>query len=35
MKTSKKLKKAAAETGMARTATAGWAVFLMATAGVA
>ena len=35
MKTSNKLKKAAAETGMARTATAGWAVFLMATAGVA
>ena len=35
MKTSKKLNKAAAETGMARTATAGWAVFLMATAGVA
>jgi iron complex outermembrane receptor protein len=35
VKTSKKLKQAAAATGATRTAKAGWAVFLMATAGVA
>lgn len=35
MKTSKKLKQAATATGATRSAKAGWAVFLMATAGVA